>query len=193
MSELAIKPLTFDELEALEDRDGLRYELWDGRPVAITGGTLAHNLIALGLRDVIKPQLKPGCGVTGADVGLRFDPSVYSNKAYPDVMVVCHPDPERVQTHPMLVAEVLSESSVGRDRNQKFRAYTTLHSVEVYLILSQTAIEVEVYRRARGWTEEVYQGGEAVIELETPEMRLPLRDIYEDVWDELTGSGPASS
>jgi hypothetical protein len=30
MAEPALKPLTFDELEALEDRDGLRYELWNG-------------------------------------------------------------------------------------------------------------------------------------------------------------------
>jgi hypothetical protein len=27
MPELAVKPLTFDEVEALEDRDGLRYEM----------------------------------------------------------------------------------------------------------------------------------------------------------------------
>lgn len=193
MPELAVKPLTFDEVEVLEDRDSLRYELWDGQPVAMTGGTLTHNLIALGLRDVIKPQLKPGCHVTVADVGLRFNPSVYSNKAYPDIMVICDPELERYQTRPMLVAEVLSESSVGRDRNEKFKAYTSLDSVEVYLILSQTAIEVEVYRRFKGWSEELYRGGEAVIELRQLELRLPLREIYQDVWNDLTGSGPAES
>jgi Uma2 family endonuclease len=41
------KPLSFDELEALEDATGQRHELWHGEPIAMTGGTLKHNLIAL--------------------------------------------------------------------------------------------------------------------------------------------------
>lgn len=81
MSGPALKRLTFDDLEVLEDRDGLRYELWDGIPVAMTGGTAAHNLIALGLRDVIKPQLDRICRVLVADVGLRLGASQRSNKA----------------------------------------------------------------------------------------------------------------
>ena len=35
MSEPALKPLTFDDTQALEDREGIRYELWQGQPVAI--------------------------------------------------------------------------------------------------------------------------------------------------------------
>jgi Uma2 family endonuclease len=89
--------------------------------------------------------------------------------------------------------EVLSESSVSRDRNKKFKAYTALDAVQVYLILSQTAIEVEVYRRASGWAEEIYRGGEAVIELAQPSLRLPLHELYQDVWDDLTGSRQVQS
>jgi len=44
MADPALKPLTFDDMEALEDRDGLRYELWRNEPVAMTGGASAHNL-----------------------------------------------------------------------------------------------------------------------------------------------------
>lgn len=188
MAEPALKPLTFDELEALEDRDGLRYELWGGEPVAMTGGTPAHNLIALALARTIYPQLKETpCRVFMADVGLRLSTSTRSQKAYPDVMIVCNLKPGAYQTEPVLVAEVLSESSVGRDRNTKFKAYTSLTTVQTYLILSQTAVEIEVYRRASGWAEEVFRGGETVIELAQPPLRLPLRAIYEDVWDELIG------
>ncbi len=188
MAEPALKDLTFDELEALEDWDGLRYELWGGEPVAMTGGTPAHNLIALALARTIYPQLKgTHCRVFMADVGLRLGTSTRSNKAYPDVMIVCNLKPEAYQTEPVLVAEVLSESSVGRDRNTKFKAYKSLATVQVYLILSQTAVEIEVYRRASGWAEEVFRGGEAVIELAQPLLLLPLRAIYEDVWDDLIG------
>jgi Uma2 family endonuclease len=188
MPEPALKRLTFDDLEALEDRDGRRYELWDGIPVAMTGGTAAHNLIALGLRDIIKPQLDGNCRAFVADVGLRLGASQRSNKAYPDIMVVCNPQPEPYQNSAALVAEVLSDNSVSRDRNQKFKAYTVQPSVQCYLILSQTAVEIEVYRRANTWTEEIYRGAEAVIELPQPALRLPLRAIYADVWEELTSS-----
>ena len=39
MPETVLKPLSFEESEALEDRDGVRYELWRGQPYAMTGGT----------------------------------------------------------------------------------------------------------------------------------------------------------
>ena len=54
MSDALQRPLHFDELDALEQRSGLRYELWHGQAYAMTGGTPAHNLIALGLHSVIK-------------------------------------------------------------------------------------------------------------------------------------------
>ena len=187
MSEPAIKPVSFDELELLEDRSGLRHELWNGQPMAMTGGTRAHNIIALGLYRTLHRQLPTGCEAYVADMGMRLDAAAYSNKTYPDVIVVCHPKDDTVQTDPVLIAEVLSESSVARDRNLKFKAYTTLTSLHAYLILSQTAVEIEVYRRANHWQEEVYRGENAVIELPQPELRLPLREIYQDVWEALTG------
>ncbi|MGH8584141.1 MAG: Uma2 family endonuclease [Gammaproteobacteria bacterium] len=185
MPEPSLKTLLFDDVVALEDRDGSRYELWEGQPHAMTGGTRAHNRIALGLRDIIKSQIPRACDVFVADMALRLSPEGASNRAYPDVMVTCNADPGSYQTSPILVAEVLSESSVNRDRTKKLNAYTAIESVQAYLILSQTAIEIEVYRRVNGWREEIYRGGDALIELVEPNIRLPLRGIYQDAWDDL--------
>ena len=185
MSAGILQKISFDELELLEDQTGQRHELWDGQPVAMTGGTRAHNLIALGLRDALKTRLPPQCDVFVADMGLRLSAAASSDKAYPDVMAVCDAEHGAYQTNPVLIAEVLSESSVSRDRKRKFKAYTSLKSVETYLILSQTAIEVEVYQRVDNWTEEVYRGEQAMIELSQPKISIPLQEIYRDVWDEL--------
>jgi len=187
MPEPALKSLTFDDVEKLEDQDGLRYELWNGEAVALTGGTPAHNLIALGLRDVIKPQLTPGCRVFVGNVGLRLGESLYGNKAYPHVMVVCDPQPQTYQSNAVLVAEVLSDNSVSRDRNKELKAYSAQASVQSYLILSQSAVEIGVYRRTNAWREEIYRGAEAVIEFPQPALRLPLREIYAEVWEEMAG------
>jgi Uma2 family endonuclease len=107
----ARKPMTLDEIDALEDATGQRYELWHGEPVAMTGGTLRHNLIALALSRAIYPRLQPGCRVVVADVKLCLGEAVDSNATYPDVMVVCDPLPGSYQTRPVLLAEVLSDSS----------------------------------------------------------------------------------
>jgi Uma2 family endonuclease len=180
MSEAALKPLSFATTEILEDRDGLRYELWNGELVAMTGGSSAHNLIALGLRDVVRSQARP-CMTYVADMALKLQPGAYSNKAYPDVMLVCEPLEGNYQTDPALLAEVLSDSSVKRDRNDKMCAYRALNSIEVYLIVSQTNVHIEVYRRANDWLREDYLGVEAVIELPQPQLTIPLRQVYADV------------
>jgi len=187
MAEPAVKPISLEELAALEDHSGLRHELWDGQPLAMTGGTRTHNIIALGLYRSLHRQRPPSCEAYVANMGLRLDAPAYSNKAYPDVMVVCKPQDGIIQIDPVLIAEVLSESSVARDRNQKFKAYTTLASLETYLIVSQTAVEIEVYRHANHWAEDVYRGEHALIELSRPALCLPLREIYQDVWAALTG------
>jgi Uma2 family endonuclease len=114
-------------------------------------------------------------------MALRLQPDAYSDKAYPDGMIVCNPLPGSYQTDPVLVAEVLSESSVRRDRGDKWLAYTALASVEVYLLLSQTAAHIEVYRRANSWAQEDYLGSKTVIERAKPALKIPLAAVYANV------------
>lgn len=166
------------DTEVLEDREQIRYELWQGQPHAMTGGTPAHNLIALALRDVLRDQVKP-CRVFTSDVAVRLGDADDADKAYPDLMVVCNPTTERVQQAPILLAEVLSDSSVRWDRVDKMRGYTRLDSCQVYLILHQTAQHVEVYRQENHWRVEHYLEG--IIELGSPAVRIPLDAVYAEL------------
>ena len=185
MKQPALKRMTQAGLEALEARTGQRYELWQGQPVAMTGGTTAHNLITLGLYRTVHHQLQPHCRAFVADVKLRLDEADDSDSTYPDVMVVCDPVAGLQQTRPVLVAEVLSDSSVRRDRVDKHAAYTALESLQVYLILSQQDVEIDVYQRAHQWQRERYQGVEAEIEIDALLIRLSLRQIYAEVLTDL--------
>ena len=86
-----------------------------------------------------------------ADVKLRLGEAMDSNATYLDVMVVRDPLPGSYQTRPVLLADVLSDSSTRRDRVDKHAAYTALESLEAYLILSQQEVLqvlVDVYARA---------------------------------------------
>jgi Uma2 family endonuclease len=185
MKQAVFKPMSFDELKTLENATGRRYELWDGQPLAMTGGTLKHNLIALGLHRAIHSQLPTGCRVTVAYVMLRLDEADNGDSAYPDVMVVCEPQPGSYQTRPIVLAEVLSDSSVRRDRVDKRAAYTSLESLQAYLILSQQDVEIDVYQRTGDWQRERYQGLESESRLEALNLHLSLRNIYADVLADL--------
>ncbi len=147
----------------------------------MTGGTLRHNLIALGLSRAIYPRLQAGCRVVVADVKLRLGEAVDSNATYPDVMVVCDPLPGSYQTRPVLLAEVLSDNSTRRDRVDKHAAYTALESLAAYLILSQQEVLVDVYARAEGWRRVRGEGQEGEIRNGALGLTLPLREVYVDV------------
>ena len=182
MNQTVLKHISPAELEMLETRTGLRFEVWNGQPVAMTGGTAAHNLITLGLYRVVHAQLKPPCRVFVADAKLHLSAADDSDIAYPDLMVVCEPQPSNTyQTRPVLLAEVLSDSSVRRDRVQKLAAYSALESLQAYLILSQQDVEIDVYQRVTNWQRERFQDLEAEIVLQPFDLQLALQAIYADV------------
>jgi Uma2 family endonuclease len=100
---------------------------------------------------------------------------------YPDLFLSCDPNDRATyyRTPPCLLVEVLSESTARIDRRKKFWAYQTIHCLSEYLLISQTAREVGIYRRADGWAQEIV--GEGSIRLKCLDVELALDVIYEDV------------
>ncbi len=78
-------------------------------------------------------------------MGPRFSEATDTNKAYSDVMVTCEPLSGHYQMRRVLLAEVLSDSSVQRDRIRKRVAYTALDSLAACLILSQQQVQVDLF------------------------------------------------
>ena len=58
---------------------------------------------------------------------------------YPDVVVACGEIPERQPSSrlPVVVVEVLSESTAARDHGAKRWAYQTIPSLQHYLLIDQ--------------------------------------------------------
>jgi len=82
--------------------------------------------------------------------------------------------------HPRIIVEVLSEDSTAdEDRTTKFDLYKQCVSLEIYILLSQTEMEVTVYRRSTSWLAEIF-AGDSVIPL-GQEGSLRLFDIYRGV------------
>ncbi len=104
---------------------------------------------------------------------------------YPDVVVVCG-EPQLTDSrppsllNPIVIIEVLSESTEQRDRGEKFACYRTLPSLQEYLIVSSSAYSVEHYVRVTPdkWMLTIYQGSDAVLELPSIRCSVPLREVY---------------
>ena len=99
---------------------------------------------------------------------------------YPDVMLVCggeRPDPY-FETSPCFLAEVLSPSTADNDRRHKRTVYTTLPTLQTYILVSQTERHVVEYQRVGdGWQMRELRGS-GHIGVPCLEMDLTLDDLY---------------
>jgi Uma2 family endonuclease len=101
------------------------------------------------------------------------------------VSVVCgetqFADDERdVVLNPILVVEVLSESTAAFDRGKKFQSYQQIESLQEYMLVSQDEFVVEHYLRQEDghWLYTKVSGLDDAITLPNMKCQLSLKDIY---------------
>jgi Uma2 family endonuclease len=125
----------------------IRHERVGPSIVAMTGGTLDHNTIALNLALALRERLKGSdCRVFAADVRV-VTPG--KDVMYPDVVVACGERSGRDKEirDPVVVVEVLSEGTAARDHGVKRWAYATIPSLRHYVLIAQDRAEAEVASR----------------------------------------------
>lgn len=161
----------------------VRHELINGKVFAMTGGTLPHNDIAINLLTALRPHIRAqGCRINIADAKVSIASTIYR---YPDLVVSCDAQDRTALNaiqYPKLIVEVLSPGTESLDRGDKFREYRTLPSLEEYVLISSTQINVEIYRRGGGrlWLYTAYQAPD-IIPLESVGFDFPMALLYEDV------------
>jgi Uma2 family endonuclease len=99
-------------------------------------------------------------------------------------MVVCDPNPaeDTFQDNPVVIAEVISETTRRTDEGEKRDAYLTIPTLTAYLLIETDCPRVVVHRRTdQGFVAEVYEGTDAVVPLEAIEAELTLAELYERV------------
>jgi Uma2 family endonuclease len=172
------------ELELLSD---LRNEYRDGEIIPMTGGTPNHNDIASNLIVSLKLALKSKpYRAFIADQRLWIsDRNLYT---YPDVMVVEKPlvlQAGRTDTivNPCFIAEVLSKSTQGYDRGEKFAAYRSIASFREYLLIDQYSIHVEHYVKtsANQWLLSEYSDRNVILSFSAFEFQIQIADLYENI------------
>ena len=161
----------------------IRHEYVGGRVYAMVGASDRHNLINLALASRLYQTLREsGCQVFTSDMKVHLSIAGDDIFYYPDIMVSCREDDRATyyREHPVLLVEVLSESTERLDRREKFLAYRQLPSLQAYLLLSQDRIEATVFRRAQSWRAEILRQGD-VLKLTSVEFSVAVADVYEGV------------
>jgi Uma2 family endonuclease len=179
--------LTEDEYLQLEEASPLRHELVGGRMFAMTGASLRHNVIAGNCYAALRAHLRSSpCRAFITDARLRVTRSQVHY--YPDVVVSCGPELQRLDpglravSDALLVVEVLSPNTEATDRREKLLAYRTLPSLKEYVMVSQDEARVEVHRRTGDLSWEILEySGEEDLELASVGLRLPLGEVYDGV------------
>jgi len=175
------RPMTVAEFLAWEERQELRYEFDGFRPVAMVGVTDAHAAIQANLLAALTVQLrgKP-CRPRGSDLKIE----VAKRLRYPDAFVFCTPVPPATQviTDPVVVFEILSESTTHEDLVVKNAEYRATPSIQRYVILQQTAAGATVFsRKGEDWVADIVAGDGAVLHLPEIGVEIALADLYADL------------
>lgn len=178
-----------------EEAQPERHEYFAGEVFAMSGGTDAHYTILgnffVNLRSALSgTPFRPF--VSGMKVRIEAADAVL----YPDVFVTCDArdktqEAALAKSHPLLIVEVLSDSTAAYDRGRKFELYQQIEELREYLIIEPDRAHADLFRKnAEGlWVlHPIATGG--TITLQSLNLSLPLAGLYADV--DLAVQGVAS-
>lgn len=188
MSALPKRKYTIEEYIELIKTTEEKIEYFDGELFSMAGGKFAHSAIASNVQLALGKQLanRP-CRVLHGEMALKV-PAAPPFR-FPDVSVVCgEPIIEDFQgidllVNPLLLVEVLSDSTSDYDLGRKFLAYQSIESFREYLVIAQKYSHVIQHtKQSNGlWVRRDFIGMESKVYLESIQVTLTLQEIYEQV------------
>jgi Uma2 family endonuclease len=157
-----------------------RWELIDGEPVLNASASLIHQRVLRNLLHLLTAAewKAPVDWTVLPGVNLIVSPV---NAPVPDVMVRPRDELRDWKCNDAIIAfEVLSPSTRLIDLQWKLKAYTSLPSVQSYVVLAQDAADIAVFERELGFEERRVTGLDATLALTAIDIQLALSDIYRD-------------
>jgi Uma2 family endonuclease len=177
---------------AWEQTQAVRHEFVRGEVFMMTGGVDRNNTVALNLVVALREHLRGSpCRVYANDVKLRIEAA--DCFFYPDLMVTCSAADladRLVKREPVLVVEVLSPSTAGFDRGEKFAAYRQLPGLAEYLLVEVDRRECDLYRKGADglWVLHPSSGDEPV-RLQSVGLVLEATRLWADLEPDTAAAG----
>jgi|LakMenEpi13Oct10_1017325.scaffolds.fasta_scaffold10631_1 Uma2 family endonuclease len=178
---------TPEEYLALEETAIDKSEYHDGEIVTMTGGTTNHNKLAGNFYKKFPLTIKEqDYEIFINDVRLWIPQT--RRYVYPDIMVIqeepiYQENNQTVVTNPLVIIEVLSNSTKNYDRGNKFFFYRSIPTFREYILIDQYSYHIEQFAKnsKSKWELTEYDSEDSVLTLESVEFQIPMRDIYQRI------------
>jgi Uma2 family endonuclease len=179
---------SLEEYLELEKNSEEKLEFWGGSVWSMSGASFAHNTIVQNLTIDIGVKVRDkDCHVYPSDMRIKV-PS-YAPYRYPDLTALCgRAQIEEISgidmlVNPQLIVEVLSKSTEGFDRGDKFSYYKSIESFTEYSLVAQHRPHVAQFvKHGDGfWMNYEYNDLSETVDLKSVACSVPLAVIYRDV------------
>ncbi len=173
-----------------EEKSLFKNEYHNGIILKVAGGTFNHDSLSMKtgtLLNVFVEENNLDFFVNGSDLKIRIEE--YDKIVYSDALVICEKPiyfENRKDTiiNPILIVEVLSDSTQNFDRTTKFEMYRTLPSFKEYVLIHQDRKQVSVWTKQvnNKWILEDYKGDDAIAILHhIHDCPLSLKRLYRNL------------
>jgi Uma2 family endonuclease len=174
------------EYLARERASPIKHEYYQGETFAMAGASREHNLITTNMCGELRSQLKgKPCEIYSADMRVKITGTgLYT---YPDIAIVCGErqfEDEHVDTllNPLVIVEVLSESTEAYDRGAKFAQFRQIKSLRDYVLIAQDQVLIDQFYLKEGeWRLRGHTSLDDFLDLPNIGCRVALREIYDRI------------
>ncbi len=176
---------TLEEYIELDKNSEEKYEFFNGEVFAMAGSSPDHVRISLNICASLTRKFEGrDCEAFTSDMRVKTPADLPYR--YPDASAVCGKQiyetiqGQEMLVNPVLIVEVLSDSTAAYDLNAKFSAYQSIESFREYLLVAQDRPHVIHYtRQSKGrWLRTEVSGLQNEVTLSSVKVTLPLSDIY---------------
>jgi len=173
----------FDRVEdylAFEEKSEVRHEYYFENLIEKAGASFLHDFINGNLFLIFKLLFKDKnerVFIKGFKAFIKKENIFF----YPDLMISIPEQHEYYSTQPILIVEVLSESTRRFDIIDKFIQYQKLQSLQYYFLVEPDKHLVIVHRKTDNtdWQTNTYTSITDVIDLPKLQISIALKDIYQ--------------
>jgi len=165
----------------------IKHEFFDGDVFAMVGAGINHNRININLAGELRNRFKADnspCEVLSNDMRVKIE----NNYTYPDIVIFCgdaqfEDNKFDTLTNPVIIIEILSDSTEAFDRGDKFTYYRAISALKEYILVSQKKYHVEQYIRSDNgkWEYRSYESPDQMLNMESVNCDVLLSEIYLNV------------
>jgi Uma2 family endonuclease len=179
--------LTEADYLRIESAADFKSEFFDGEMFAMAGGSREHSLIGTNIAGEFRDRLKGrSCIAYNSDLRIKIEATGLFT--YPDLSIICGPvqlaeESDETAVNPVVIVEVLSDSTEGYDRGKKFEHYRQIPTLREYLLVSQKEPRIEQFVRMEDgrWVLTEASGLDSKLEVPSLSIEIALREVFANV------------